>query len=106
MLTYISLAVYTTVTEANIWSAYRAKEELSMSVSARTKVIQTHLQCPECKNIVTIYRRGNRTKEKNHLKHMYCFRCKDITGHIEGKDDLFLPQWLIDQEKEEEMMEE
>lgn len=58
------------------------------------KVTKTFLECGECGEVQTIMRRLNRLKTKNHIKHMHCYKCKKITGHIEVKEDAFLPQWL------------
>lgn len=33
-------------------------------------------------------------REKNHHKHLYCFKCKETTKHIEVKEDVYLPGWL------------
>jgi hypothetical protein len=44
-------------------------------------------------------------KEYDHTKHMYCFKCKEITAHIEKGEEIFYPQWikeLIAKEQEEE----
>jgi ribosomal protein L33 len=65
-----------------------------MSSGSRTRTIKTQLQCPECQSVQTIHRKAGKTKEKFHIKHMYCPFCKEITGHIEVKDDIFLPEWL------------
>lgn len=65
-----------------------------MAAGSRTRTAETYLTCPECGNVTTIHRKRSRMREKNHIKHMWCFRCKEVTGHIEVKDDVFLPDWL------------
>jgi hypothetical protein len=65
-----------------------------MASGARTKTKDTYLECEVCENVVTIHRKRSKMKEKNHLKHMYCYKCKEVTGHVEIKEDVFLPDWL------------
>ena len=65
-----------------------------MGAGARTKTKDTYLECEVCKNIATIRRKRHKMRENNHTKHMYCFKCKETTAHIEKKEDLFLPDWL------------
>lgn len=65
-----------------------------MASGSKTRTSPTHLQCPQCDNPVTIHRKRSKMREKNHVKHMYCFKCKEVTGHVEVKDDIFLPEWL------------
>ncbi|AMQ66570.1 ribosome associated inhibitor A; zinc finger domain [Bacillus phage Shbh1] len=65
-----------------------------MASGSKTKTAPTHLKCPKCNNTQTIYRKRSKLRGKNHIKHMYCFQCKETTGHIEVKEDIFLPEWL------------
>ena len=67
-----------------------------MASGPKTITKTTYLECDECGNVVTIHRKKHKMREKDHVKHMYCFKCKDRTAHIETKDDLFLPEWLRD----------
>lgn len=46
-------------------------------------VIQKKLRCPECGNVAIIHRRENRNRPNGHIKHMWCFICKKVTGHVE-----------------------
>lgn len=62
----------------------------------RRKTAPTQLECPNCKNIQIIQRKRNRMKEKFHIKHFYCYKCKEVTGHVEVKEDVYLPDWLKD----------
>ena len=48
-------------------------------------VKQTHLKCSVCEETVTIYRRKGYEKKYGHTKHMYCYKCKEETAHIEIK---------------------
>ncbi|MNN95469.1 hypothetical protein D3C81_2142810 [compost metagenome] len=46
-----------------------------------------------------IARKANRQKEPNHIKHLWCIRCRDVTGHLENikpvpKPDASLPYWI------------
>jgi hypothetical protein len=65
-----------------------------MASGARTATKDTYLECEVCENLVTIRRKRSKMKEKNHKKHMYCYKCKEVTAHIEVKEDAFLPEWL------------
>lgn len=71
---------------------------IKMASGSRTRTASTHLECPECNNVVTIHRKKSKMKSKNHTKHLWCFKCKKMTGHIEVKDEAFLPDWLKDRE--------
>jgi hypothetical protein len=65
-----------------------------MASGSKTRTSQTHLSCSCCSNVVSIHRKRSKMKEKNHVKHMYCWKCKETTAHIEVKEDVFLPEWL------------
>lgn len=69
---------------------------MARRMGKRTK--ETFLKCPECDNVVTIHRRRSKLKVKNHIKDLYCYKCKDTTKHIELKEDLFLPEWLREED--------
>lgn len=73
-----------------------------MARGSRTITQKTHLECEECNHVMTIHRRRNRLREYNHVKHMYCPMCEDTTGHIEKKDELFIPSWIDEWQKEQE----
>lgn len=75
-----------------------------MASGAKTRTQQTHLECEICENIVPIHRKRGKMKERNHIKHMYCFRCKETTAHIEVKEAAFFPAWLKEKIKEEEQI--
>lgn len=64
-----------------------------MMSAGSVKTIATQLKCPQCGNIAPIQRKRGKQREKGHTKHMYCYKCKEITGHIEIKDDAFVPEW-------------
>lgn len=65
-----------------------------MASNSKTKTAETFLQCKECGNVTRIHRKRSKMREKNHIKHMYCYKCREVTPHIEVKEDIFLPQWL------------
>jgi hypothetical protein len=65
-----------------------------MASGSKTRTATTHLECDCCKNLVTIQRKKSKQKDKGHIKHMYCYKCKETTAHIEVKEDIFLPTWL------------
>lgn len=72
-----------------------------MATGSKTRTAPTHLQCPVCGNIVTIHRKRSKMRGKNHTKHMYCYKCQEVTGHIELREDVFLPKWLLELKEEE-----
>ncbi len=65
-----------------------------MASGSRTKTASTYLECTECGNTTQIHRKKSRLKEKDHIKHMYCFKCINTTAHREVKEDAFVPKWL------------
>lgn len=69
-----------------------------MASGSKTKTAATFLQCKGCRNVTQIHRKRSKMREKNHIKHMYCYKCKEVKPHIEVKEDIFLPQWLREEE--------
>lgn len=53
-------------------------------------VVLSNLQCPSCLNVVQIPRPKGLRREDNHVKHMWCFKCKEETGHIEQRQEFNL----------------
>lgn len=70
-----------------------------MASGSKTRTAQTFLQCNCCGNVNPIYRKRSKMKENNHVKHMYCYKCKETTAHIEVKETVFLPEWLREDER-------
>lgn len=67
---------------------------LYLTSSSKIRTAATQLQCEKCHNVQTIHRKRSKMREKNHHKHLYCFKCKETTKHIEVKEDVYLPGWL------------
>ncbi len=46
---------------------------------------------------MTIPRKRGQRREKGHIKHMYCYQCKEVTGFVEGvvedKNIAFWEKW-------------
>jgi predicted RNA-binding Zn-ribbon protein involved in translation (DUF1610 family) len=61
---------------------------------SKSSTVSTTLECPDCGNHQKIRRITGRQHKKKHVKHMYCYKCKEVTGHIEVKEDPELPEWL------------
>jgi hypothetical protein len=74
-----------------------------MASGSKTRTTQTFLKC-ECGNINPIFRKRSKMKEKNHLKHMYCYKCKEVKAHYEVKEDIFLPSWLKEQDENQDII--
>lgn len=45
--------------------------------------VSKKLQCKKCGNEQTIQRLKSRNREAGHVKHLYCFKCKERTPHTE-----------------------
>lgn len=39
--------------------------------------------CEVCGNIMVIPRHPRRDKRSGHVKHIWCFKCRNVTAHIE-----------------------
>lgn len=46
-------------------------------------VSPTTLVCEECGDYFPIVRKTGRQREKGHIKHLYCVRCRKETAHFE-----------------------
>jgi len=62
-------------------------------MASKIVTVPAHLKCGECNNPVQIFRKRHRMKEKGHVKHMWCFKCKETTAHIELKEKDIYPHW-------------
>jgi hypothetical protein len=51
----------------------------------RVKMQECKLKCSTCNNITTIQRRRGELRELGHIKHLWCYKCKDTTAHIEQR---------------------
>lgn len=49
-------------------------------------MVKSELICFECGNIMPIPRQIRRQRNKYHIKDMFCFKCDNITKHIELRD--------------------
>lgn len=50
---------------------------------ARYKTVTTELMCLNCGTMLPISRKSHKQKEKNHLKDIWCYKCKAVTKHVE-----------------------
>ena len=50
-------------------------------------MIRSNLVCRECSDVFPIQRPTNRVRKENHVKHLWCPRCMEVTEHIEKRDD-------------------
>ena len=46
----------------------------------RKNVTERTFQCPCCSTKMTAYKKSSRRTKGGHIKHMYCYVCKDIKG--------------------------
>ena len=58
-------------------------------MSGGRKLEQVALECRECGNRQTIWRKKSRLKEPGHVKHLWCICCEDRTAHVEIREDRF-----------------
>lgn len=65
-----------------------------MAVGTRTVTQQTSLKCCECGQVNTIWRKRSKMKKREHLKKLYCIKCKKEVNHTELRLDNELPAWL------------
>lgn len=57
-----------------------------MGLGAKTKTKLCCLNCTVCGTEFCIQRRIAVLKEKNHIKDLYCYKCKKVTKFIENKE--------------------
>lgn len=65
-----------------------------MASGSKTKTKETFLVCECCGNHVQIRRKRNKMREYDHIKHMYCYKCKEVQAHVEKGEEIFYPQWV------------
>ena len=53
----------------------------------RSDMYVSELRCTECGAVFPIMRRNGKRREKDHIKDLWCFRCKKITKFLENKND-------------------
>ena len=46
----------------------------------------TELECENCGAIIPISRKCSKQKKDGHYKHIWCYKCKEETRHVERKD--------------------
>jgi hypothetical protein len=47
------------------------------------RTVRKYLRCIECGEVFVIYRRIGHNRKKNHIKNLYCYKCKKVTQHRE-----------------------
>lgn len=53
----------------------------------RNNMIITNLKCEECDNVFNIPRKNGDKRGKGHVKHVWCFICKETTAHRDFIND-------------------
>lgn len=51
------------------------------------KMITTNLKCEECSNIFNIPRKHGEKRDRGHIKHIWCYKCKKETAHKDFNND-------------------
>ena len=54
-----------------------------MNPQRRRDACRCVLICPVCGNAAVIWRRRGRLRPAGHLKHLWCWRCQEVTPHTE-----------------------
>ena len=49
----------------------------------RKNVTERYFKCPECGTVLTAYKKSSRRTSVNHIKHMYCYKCKEVRPFIQ-----------------------
>ena len=49
----------------------------------RKNVTERYFKCPECGTILTAYKKSSRRTSVNHIKHMYCYKCKEVRPFVQ-----------------------
>lgn len=44
------------------------------------------LQCPSCATVIYLPRKRSKLRELEHIKTMYCYKCKEIRDLVEIRD--------------------
>lgn len=57
------------------------------------KMTYSKLNCENCGNLIKIPRFRGKWREEGHVKHMYCYKCQEITAHIETHKDSMESYW-------------
>lgn len=47
-------------------------------------MVISYLICEECGGTFPIPRKRHQLRKRGHVKHLWCYRCKKVTAHIEG----------------------
>lgn len=47
-------------------------------------MVISYLICEECGSTFPIPRKRYQLRKRGHVKHLWCYRCKKVTAHIEG----------------------
>ena len=54
----------------------------ALAFSAKS-MSRSEMYCERCQSQFVIFRKKNELRGNGHIKHMWCYRCKSITPHIE-----------------------
>ena len=49
----------------------------------KKNVTERTFECPYCKTKQIAYKKSSRRTAENHIKHMWCWRCKEERGFIQ-----------------------
>lgn len=49
----------------------------------RKNVTERFFKCSECGTVLTAYKKSSRRTGANHIKHMYCHKCKEVHPFIQ-----------------------
>ncbi|KRG14006.1 hypothetical protein ACA30_13110 [Virgibacillus soli] len=58
----------------------------------KRRTTKTYLVCSCCQNVYIMFRLTGNQRKDGHVKHLWCYSCKETTAHIEDK-------WLLGKSK-------
>ena len=51
----------------------------------KKNVTERIFQCPDCKTKQVAYKKSSRRTKEKHIKHMWCWKCKEEKGFVQLK---------------------
>lgn len=51
----------------------------------RKNTTERCFKCPKCNSVIIAYKKSSRRTAPNHIKTMYCYKCKDVEDFVQLK---------------------
>lgn len=52
-----------------------------MTMARKRPQVLRYFRCCECGTEITAPKRANKQTPRGHIKHMWCYKCKEVTAH-------------------------